>query len=181
LLERIAYCAVFSAAALAGFIVLDVVDAAFCMVLAALIIWVTATDLERFEIPDLACAAILIGGILWTVQTWGINEFVLLDTIARVAIASGFLYVLRAAYRIFRNVDGLGLGDVKLLGAGAAWISWPYMVFVLLIASVSALVLVAARSLLRGEALKGDIVVPFGAFLAPAIWIAWFVQVAASF
>ncbi len=161
-----------------GFVVLDTVNALFCAILAAATLFVAVTDLERFEIPDGASAAILAGGLWWTLQYFGLNEHVLIDMVARVILASGFLLALRTGYRLVRDNEGLGLGDVKLLGAGAAWISWPYIVLMLLVASVSALTLVVLRSLLLREKLQADIAVPFGAFLAPAIWIAWFVQIA---
>lgn len=160
-----------------GFIFLDNVNALFSAFLAATTLFVTVTDLDRFEIPDALSAAILAGGILWSLQFFGFDAQVLEGTGSRVILASGFLLALRSVFRLTRGKEGLGLGDVKLLGAGAAWISWPYIALMLLVASVAALALVVLRSLLLGERIRTDIAIPFGAFLAPSIWIAWLVEI----
>jgi leader peptidase (prepilin peptidase)/N-methyltransferase len=69
-------------------------------------------------------------------------------------------------------VDGLGLGDAKLLGAGGAWLGWAPLPSVLVIACLASIVWVAVRRLSQGpRALQSPIA--FGAPLALAIWIVW--------
>ena len=76
-----------------------------------------------------------------------------------------------------RDLEGLGLGDVKLAGAGATWLSWSYIVVALLIAVSAAIAVMVGRRIVAKEQIKAHAAVPFGTFLAPAIWIAWFAQV----
>jgi leader peptidase (prepilin peptidase)/N-methyltransferase len=69
--------------------------------------------------------------------------------------------------------EGLGLGDVKLAAAGGAWTGWQDLPNVVLVAAVAALALALVRAAHRRKRLAGTDRLPFGAFLAPAIWIVW--------
>jgi leader peptidase (prepilin peptidase)/N-methyltransferase len=139
---------------------------------------VAAADVDRFEIPDVGCFAILTLGLLWTVKDSGLDSQVLLETFTRIGFAAGLLFVMRATYRLIRNSEGLGLGDVKLIGAGASWLSWPNLSLALLVAVGAAIMVVVVRRLLVYEKVQANTPIPFGAFLAPAIWIVWFAQAA---
>jgi leader peptidase (prepilin peptidase)/N-methyltransferase len=102
------------------------------------------------------------------------------DAVVRSLLAAGLLFAVRTTYLLARNVEGLGLGDVKLAGAAASWLSWPHFTLALLVAVVAALVVVGLRAVIAGERVRPSTAVPFGAFLAPAAWIAWIAQVASS-
>jgi leader peptidase (prepilin peptidase)/N-methyltransferase len=66
----------------------------------------------------------------------------------------------------------LGLGDAKLFAGAGAWVSWQGLPSVLLLAAAAALAwqLVAARR--RGRSLMGG-ELPFGPYLATALWLVW--------
>jgi len=167
----------FTVASVSGFLILDVRDAAFGAALAALVLFVAAFDIDRFEIPDLGNLGILVLGLAWTINASGVDVSVLAQALLRIALAAGFLLAIRAVYWRVRRTEGLGLGDVKLAGAGAAWLLWSNLALALLIAAGAAIILIAVQSLLKGEKLQATTAIPFGAFLAPAIWVAWFTQV----
>jgi leader peptidase (prepilin peptidase) / N-methyltransferase len=167
----------FAAASIAGFLLLDLRDAVFGALLAALVLFVAAVDLDRFEIPDLGSLAILVIGLAWTMDVSGYDVHVLIEALLRAGVSSGLLLAVRAVYRLLRNSEGLGLGDVKLAGAGAVWLSWSNSTLALLVAAGAAIMLVVIESLHRGEKIQTTTVIPFGAFLAPAIWVAWFAEV----
>jgi leader peptidase (prepilin peptidase)/N-methyltransferase len=68
--------------------------------------------------------------------------------------------------------SGPGLGDVKLclaIGAATAWVGWATMLFGLILASVSLLLVAAAMFVLRGTSLSASY--PFG----PALFVGAFV------
>ncbi|MGP1281800.1 MAG: prepilin peptidase [Parasphingopyxis sp.] len=93
---------------------------------------------------------------------------------AAIGAATGFLLLagIAIAYRALRGRDGLGGGDSKLLAAIGAWLGWPMLPFVLLLASATGLAAaVAAR--LRGVSVRATDRLPFGAFLAVAAWPLW--------
>ena len=89
------------------------------------------------------------------------------------------LFATRASYRLIRDSEGLGLGYVKLAGAGASWLSWPNLSLALLVAVGAAIIVVVVRSLIANRKVQANTAIPFGAFLAPAIWIVWFAQAVA--
>lgn len=160
----------------AGFLFLDIRDAVFGTFLAAAVLFVAAADLDRFEIPDTGSFAILICGFGWILETWGFDGEALEQAVVRCCVAAGLLLAVRTLYRSVRGFDGLGLGDVKLAGAGASWLSWSHIVVALLLAVSAAIGVAIARSIYTRKRIEANTVVPFGAFLAPAIWIAWFGQ-----
>ena len=77
-----------------------------------------------------------------------------------------------------RGRPGLGLGDVKLAAVAGAWLDWFTIVAVIEVAALAAL---AAYTVLR-YVLRRPIVattpLPFGLFLAPAIWAGWLAEAA---
>lgn len=79
---------------------------------------------------------------------------------------------IRAAHRWLRAREGLGFGDVKLMGAIGAWMSWQGLPSVVLIASVGGLATVLLGGLGR-SAISWDRRLPFGAYLALGAWLVW--------
>jgi leader peptidase (prepilin peptidase) / N-methyltransferase len=154
---------------------LELMDAMFGILLAGAALFVAVVDIDRFEIPDFGSFAIFALGVAWT-QASGIDIGALTQCLLRSILVAVFLFLLRAAYRWVRGREGLGLGDVKLAGAGAAWLSFPYMAVAVLIAVGAAVAVIVGRGFFTGERVKANSAVPFGTFLAPAIWMAWFAQ-----
>jgi leader peptidase (prepilin peptidase) / N-methyltransferase len=165
--------AVAAAASAAGFLLLGPLDAMFGTFLALLVLFVAATDLARFEIPDLANCAIFVLGIGWVVSA-GFYSGTILDAALRAAVAAAVLEIVRILYRRLRGIEGLGMGDVKLAAAGAPWLPWSHLQVALLIAVCAALLVVGGRALIARDWLHMRLALPFGAFLAPAVWVVWF-------
>jgi leader peptidase (prepilin peptidase) / N-methyltransferase len=166
----------FGVASIACILFLDLVDATFGISLAGSALFVAAVDIDRFEIPDFASFTIFALGVVWT-QVSGIDIAALTQSVLRSISVVAILFVLRVAYRLVRGIEGLGLGDVKLAGAGAAWLSVPYVAVAVLIAVGAAVAAIVGHGVVTGERVKANSAVPFGTFLAPAIWMAWFAQV----
>jgi leader peptidase (prepilin peptidase)/N-methyltransferase len=91
------------------------------------------------------------------------------------AIAVPFL-ALMIGYRRWRGRDGLGLGDIKLAAVAGAWLGWATIFAVIELAALSALGAYLANGYLRKRPLKATEFLPFGLFLAPAIWIGWLIE-----
>jgi leader peptidase (prepilin peptidase)/N-methyltransferase len=78
----------------------------------------------------------------------------------------------RAAYRRLRGVEGLGLGDAKLLAAAGAWLGPAGLPSTMLIACAAALA--HAALLARGGSGVGwRTPIPLGPALALGFWITW--------
>jgi leader peptidase (prepilin peptidase) / N-methyltransferase len=162
-----------AAASAAGFLLLAPLDAMFGTFLALAVLFVAATDLARFEIPDLANCAIFLLGIGWVVLS-GFYSDAILDAVLRAVVAAAVLEIVRILYQRLRGIEGLGMGDVKLAAAAAPWLPWSHLQVALLIAVCAALLVVAGRALIAPNGLHMRLALPFGAFLAPAVWVVWF-------
>ena len=69
-----------------------------------------------------------------------------------------------------------GLGDVKLAAAAGVWLDWPCIPVAIEIAAVAALAVYATAHVAGRRRIRAATRLPFGLFLAPAIWLAWLVQ-----
>jgi leader peptidase (prepilin peptidase) / N-methyltransferase len=165
--------------------------AIFCALLVAL----AACDAETMQLPDTLTLSLLVLGILYRAGDgyWGelyrgaayarhsALVLGLRGTISAVATAAALL-LLRRIYSLLRRRQGLGLGDVKLAAAIAAWLGARQMCVVFFLAVVTgaltALVALAVRGRGRSKSesgSEGPLAVPFGTFLAIAgIYCAFF-------
>lgn len=162
-----------AAAVVAGALLLPPVEAGFAAVLAVLVAVIAGVDRRVFLIPDTANLALAVVGLGFAVRGLPVADWAapLGDAVARGLLAGLLFWGLRALHRLWRGVEGLGLGDVKLAAAGAPWLDWTSLVPVLELAVGAALVVVAAEALRRREGPRLDDRLPFGVFLAPALWL----------
>jgi leader peptidase (prepilin peptidase) / N-methyltransferase len=178
--NRIVLCSLLLAAGFLEFFFATPADAIFGIVLAALALAIAMSDINHFEIPDWANALMFLLGLGWVFYSPGSDAGAVPDALLRSLAAAGFLYAVRAVYYRVRGIVGLGLGDVKLAAAGAPWLSWQLLPFALLIAVSAALFLIAIQAVSGKRRIESGLAVPLGAFLAPAIWLAWFTNAGAG-
>ncbi|MEA2882375.1 MAG: leader peptidase (prepilin peptidase) / N-methyltransferase [Bradyrhizobium sp.] len=154
-------------------------DGLFGALLAALMVAVAAEDFRRYIIPnELTGLAVALGllraGMVGPDADW---TAVLQATLRAGAITLPLL-ALMTGYRRWRGRDGLGLGDVKLAAVAGVWLGLATIVAAIELAALSALAAYFLNSRLRKRPLKATAFLPFGLFLAPAIWIGWLVEAA---
>lgn len=135
---------------------------ALTLCLLALLSYIAWSDLRAFRIPDHATLPLALAGALWI---WLTREPLALHIGAAIVVALVFLG-LGLAYRQFRKIEGLGLGDVKLVAAGALWIGAGIAQAVAIGAGLALLVTVVKLRTARHSA--GD-PIPFGLYLAIGI------------
>ena len=68
-------------------------------------------------------------------------------------------------------MDGIGLGDVKLMSAGAAWLGLVPSLSVLFIACCGGILAIGVAIWRSGDQSRRGIA--FGPFIALAIWVVW--------
>jgi leader peptidase (prepilin peptidase) / N-methyltransferase len=93
-------------------------------------------------------------------------------------LASG---LLRFAYRRLRGIEGLGLGDVKLMAAAGAWTGISGLAPLVLLASGGALITILTSRVLLGrpdDRTGWQTRIPFGAYLGPSTLLVWLAQTA---
>jgi leader peptidase (prepilin peptidase)/N-methyltransferase len=126
-------------------------------------------DHRHFLLPDFLTLPLIPLGLL---ATWAIDPTALIDHIVGVAAGFGFVVLLRELYRRWRGREGMGMGDAKLLAASGAFVAWQALPSVILIASLTALGVVAFRNY-QGASISLADRVPFGTFLCIGTWIVW--------
>ncbi|WMT72594.1 A24 family peptidase [Bradyrhizobium sp. Ash2021] len=145
--------------------------------LGALMLAIAASDFRRYIIPNELTGAALALALFragaagpeagWEALIWAAGR--------GLAIALPFL-ALMTGYRWWRGRDGLGLGDIKLAAVAGAWLNFVTVFAVVELATLSALGAYFVSGYLRKRPLKATARLPFGLFLAPAIWIGWLVE-----
>jgi leader peptidase (prepilin peptidase)/N-methyltransferase len=150
--------------------------------LALVMLAISVIDARRFIIPDALSAialalALMNAGLQADIQAsiddWQGALGGVEDALLRGAVLAASFLALRVVYYWLRGRQGIGLGDVKLAAVAGAWLEWTTIPITLEIAALAALAAVAVRQLARGRPLRALGRLPFGLFLAPAIWIAW--------
>jgi leader peptidase (prepilin peptidase) / N-methyltransferase len=89
-----------------------------------------------------------------------------------ILLGGGVLFVVGELYLRVRGIEGMGMGDVKMLGMIGAFLGWKAVIVTIMLASISG-ALVGVILLL---AQKGDkqYPLPFGTFLSAAALVASF-------
>lgn len=128
-----------------------------------------ATDLREMLLPDELTLTLVAAGLA---VAWWIDDTRLWSHLLGAIIGAGFVAVIAIGYRTLRGREGIGWGDAKLLAAGGAWLSWEGLPSVVLIAATTGLLAAFATGRLK-SARDLQRPVPFGVFLAAAIWLVW--------
>lgn len=147
----------------------DIQSIAANVCLLVLLAAVCAIDARFGIIPDRLNLAIAAAGLVRILLA---DYFMIAGFVLEAAVVTIAAYLFQQAYRYVRGFDGLGLGDVKLLGASALWIGGGGIPPVLLIAVASALASLAILKL-DGHELYGRRAISFGPHLALGVWWVW--------
>lgn len=145
--------------------------------LAALMLAIATIDSERYIIPnELTGAALALALLRAGMAGADADLYAVLWTALRAAATAAPLLLLMIGYRRWRGRDGLGLGDVKLAAVAGAWLGFVTIFAVIELATLSALGAYFLNAYVRKRPLKATAFLPFGLFLAPAIWIGWLAE-----
>ena len=121
------------------------------------------TDLDCRILPN----EITLGG---TVAGLVASAFVfppgLQSALIGVLLGGGVLWAIGTAYERLRGVEGMGMGDVKMLAMIGAVLGWPLMLLTLIWSSIAGGLIGAVLLAFKADARTTAL--PFGAFLAPA-------------
>jgi prepilin signal peptidase PulO-like enzyme (type II secretory pathway) len=145
--------------------------------LALVMLAIALIDRRRFVIPDSLSALGLILGVFHALalEPDALVSAVALAAARGAALALIFLAV-RSGYARLRGRQGLGLGDVKLAGVAGTWLDWSMMAIAVELAAVAALSFYLFRVGVLGQPFSAAHRLPFGLFLAPAVWLCWVFQ-----
>ena len=147
--------------------------AALSLVLYVNLLALSWYDHHYFRLPNILTLVLALasGALLLTLPTGWV-----IDHLIGGLVGLLFFPVLNMVYKAIRGRSGIGLGDAKLLAGIGLWLGWFNLPFVLLTASVAALVVLSLSILFtRGENRKQLVKkpIPFGVFLCFGTWLMW--------
>ena len=145
--------------------------------LGGLMLAIAVIDADRYIIPNeltgaAVALALLRAGVVGADADW----YAVLWAAFRATAVTVPLLALMILYRRWRGRDGLGLGDIKLAAVAGSWLGMVMIFAVIEFAALAALAAYGINATLRKRPLRASAFLPFGLFLAPAIWIGWLVE-----
>jgi leader peptidase (prepilin peptidase)/N-methyltransferase len=151
----------------------------FGSALALLMLAIAVSDIRHFIVPDaLSASAFVLGLIFAGLFDDALLAEAILSCLLRAAAAALPLLVLMLFYEWWRGRPGLGLGDVKLAAVAGAWLDWFTIVGVIEVAALAALMAYGVWRYVLQRPIVATTPLPFGLFLAPAIWAGWLAEAA---
>jgi len=128
----------------------------------ATLIALALIDFDTQYLPDDLTLPLLWAGIVAAALGW--LPITLGASVGGAVAGYLALWFVFHAYRLVRGKEGMGAGDFKLLAALGAWLGWPLIPSIILLASaVGAAVGIALIAARRHDR---DVPIPFGPYLA---------------
>jgi leader peptidase (prepilin peptidase)/N-methyltransferase len=149
----------------------------FGAALALLMLAIAISDAREFIIPDKFNAAAFVLGVAFSAafSDGAAVEAILMSLLRALTTAAPF-FALLLIYEWWRGRPGLGLGDVKLAAVAGAWLDWFTIVATVEVAALAALLAYGIWRFVLRRPMDTASPLPFGLFLAPAIWAGWLGQ-----
>lgn len=133
------------------------------MFFSALLIVISFIDLEFQIIPDVLSLGGMAAGLLLSFLR---NNLGFLDALLGVLLGGGVLFVIAYGYKLLRKIEGMGGGDIKLIGMIGAFCGIKGAIFSLIVGSLLGTIVGVPAMLIRGHGARYAI--PFGPFLSLA-------------
>jgi leader peptidase (prepilin peptidase)/N-methyltransferase len=134
----------------------------FLFAFVAALVAITFIDLDFKIIPDVLSLPGILAGLAGAVF-FKVNGITWLDSLIGAVGGAGFFFLIGAGFRHLRGKEGMGGGDVKLLGMIGAWMGWQALPFIVLISALTGTLVGGGALLLAGRGLSERI--PYGPFL----------------
>ena len=122
-------------------------------------------DLNHFIIPNsLTFPLMIIGFVKSFAPNLDSNLFpVYLNSLIGGIMGYLVIWLIILSYKKFKNKEGMGLGDAKLLSAIGFWFGWICIPFIIFISSVVALLVVTPSLIRKSKTMSSQI--PFGPYI----------------
>ena len=139
------------------------------LVLAGLLLPLALIDLEHHLLPDVLTLPGIVAGLAGSLAGGLVP---IADALLGAAAGVAVPLLVMVVYRWVRGVEGMGLGDVKLLAMIGAFLGWRGMLLALALGSTLGAA-VGIGLLLAGRG-RRDTELPFGSFLAAGALVVLF-------
>jgi len=126
------------------------------------LVTISFIDLYHQIIPDIISIPGLLLGL--AVSLFRFSNIHWLDSLIGIIGGGGFLFLVAIVFERLTGKEGMGGGDVKLLGMIGGWMGWRALPFVILISSLTGTIIGGGSLALTGRGVRAKI--PFGPFLS---------------
>lgn len=145
------------------------------------LVTVSFIDIDHMILPDKFTLSGIVIGLLGSLVN---PDRSFLDALFGVLMGGGFLWLVAYLYWVFRQREGMGGGDIKLLAWIGAVLGWKAIPIVILVSSL----LGSLVGIMLALRTKGDMTraIPFGPYLATAallyllmnggVWSIWYLN-----
>ena len=129
-------------------------------------------DLEIQILPDVIdLPGVIIGLAIGAMHLGALHPDLvlaktLLDSVAGVIVGAGGLLAIALAYKLVRKIEGMGLGDVKMMAMLGAVLGWEPLLPLLVLASLTGALVGIVVAFKSGKGMQ--VALPFGVFLGLA-------------
>ncbi len=144
---------------------------AFYFLFCAALLVIIVIDIHHQIIPDVISLPGIGIGILFSLLSPTLSWQ---DSVIGILAGGGILYSIAWLYYLWRKVDGMGGGDIKLLAMIGAFLGWHALPFVIFTSSLSGVV-VGVFAMIKQKK-GGQTRIPFGPFLSIAALLYLFFQ-----
>jgi leader peptidase (prepilin peptidase)/N-methyltransferase len=136
------------------------------LVLTSILIVLFGTDLDTQRLPNVLTYPGLVAGLIFSlVVPPGLGS-----ALIGAALGAGVLLGIRWVWFRLTGVDGMGLGDVKMLAMIGAFLGWQQVIVVLFLSTLCGAVVGVMLAALQKRSLQAKL--PFGTFLAASAYLA---------
>ncbi|MEN6467593.1 MAG: prepilin peptidase [Smithella sp.] len=132
-------------------------------VFTAVLIIISFIDLDHQIIPDILS---LPGIPIFFLLAVFVVKLPWMEAAIGLLIGGGVLFAIAFVYEFITKREGMGGGDIKLLGMIGGFLGWKSLIFILLVSSVLGAVIGIAVMVIKKQDMK--YAVPFGPFLSAA-------------
>lgn len=129
----------------------------------AALICIIVIDIHHQIIPDIISIPGIILGLAFSFINTQVSPT---DSVIGILAGGGFLYLVAWGYYLARKQEGMGGGDIKLLGMLGAWLGWQSLLFIVFASSLFGAII--GISLLKIQGKENSTKIPFGPFLSLA-------------
>ena len=120
-------------------------------------------DFDHQILPD---AITLPGTVLGVILAAPRASITLTESVAGAALGAGLLFLVAEVYLRLRNIEGMGMGDVKMMAMIGAFLGWKGVFVTLFLGSLLGTLVGLIVMAVRGQGLQTKL--PFGTFLGIA-------------
>ena len=139
----------------------------FSIFLSSLVI-IFFTDLNEYLILDIFTLPLSVIGFVLSVIKLNPFSVVIADSFAGLIIGFSVFYLIRWFFYKYKKIEGMGLGDAKLMMMIGAWLGLKSILFVMFFSSIAALIVAIPLTIIKKDKRYP---IPYGCFITLAAFL----------